>query len=949
MFHHPPRICSVIPLLVGVFLIVFCSKALFAQSPLPAEQRLLARLENLPDEEQITLLRQYLPPTVTDSTTPTQRNLWLALARAQWRKGSNTPALTITEQLVNQLDQPVNAEDSLLLGKTLNLQNSIYRITGETVSRTQNTIYRAYGLLKAQFERDATAAATSYYEAVYNYFFHTSNQLDFPLAEFFLKTLQDADLRHLDESLERRVLLSAGYLAANQMDYQRAAEAYTAALADERIRPNSIHEAYAIQYRGGSYTELQNYRRAMEDLDESRRALAKLCNPEDGNYACVLLNQDASYRIGLLNKMGQYEEADEAFNAAIATTATIRSDALWRSSAMYRTKAATTSSLLGSTREAEDRFHAALQLIVDSTLVTDRYGLPLIDRITPKRKSSLVTHLMARFQHYARQPDQASQFLAITVHEKLDSFIYRAGQRTSLSSPLFNNDPEVRSHYEEVIRYAVDLAERYPEEAERCHELFYRTISAQKGNALRRRLDVANIAAAANLPTADMEKRQRLRTALADLRSQLGEASPGSTEDIRSALVATSFDLQQLDDSLSRRYPLFANVFQRPVLPASATLSTTLPQDLALVDFMVGRRNIYASLLTREQGLRCLVLPLPAQLDSLVQEVVKNGTVAQQLYGSIVRPLLADLPAGVDRLQFIPDGALWYLPFPALRKANRYLIEDYAVSLAYSVQSLYHNQNVSRQPDNGKFLGVGIDYLPVTPDPAQLAISRALRFGPLPEAPAEARAGAERLDGLALINEEATAANFVANYRGRAVLHFATHGLLNEMDPFRSALVFRRPNSPETELFSLADIISLPDLDQTKLVVLNACHTQAGALQPGEGLHSLARGFHLAGVGGVLASQWEVNDQVGALLAERLYDKLADGHPVDKGLQLAIIDHLNEARPGIAGPDYWAGMTMIGSSEVIVANNWFAARWLLPASGLLLLGLTGAWWFSRKS
>lgn len=129
------------------------------------------------------------------------------------------------------------------------------------------------------------------------------------------------------------------------------------------------------------------------------------------------------------------------------------------------------------------------------------------------------------------------------------------------------------------------------------------------------------------------------------------------------------------------------------------------------------------------------------------------------------------------------------------------------------------------------------------------------------------------------------------------VLHFATHGLVSDRAPERSALLLgagsRSPDAREGEassrppaLWIQAKEIARWQLD-ADLVVLSACRTAGGRILNGEGPQSLARAFLDAGSSAVVASLWLADDAKTAHLMEVFYGRMAAGEPPVEALRSA--------------------------------------------------------------
>lgn len=104
-----------------------------------------------------------------------------------------------------------------------------------------------------------------------------------------------------------------------------------------------------------------------------------------------------------------------------------------------------------------------------------------------------------------------------------------------------------------------------------------------------------------------------------------------------------------------------------------------------------------------------------------------------------------------------------------------------------------------------------------------------------------------------------------------------------------------------------ADEISRLDLSNTKLVVLSACETARGKVDPVDGVYGLQRAFKLAGVQTIVMSLWKVQDDATAMLMTQFYKYLTDGMEKHQALWNAMMD----VRKKYKDPYYWAGLVML--------------------------------------
>jgi CHAT domain-containing protein len=173
----------------------------------------------------------------------------------------------------------------------------------------------------------------------------------------------------------------------------------------------------------------------------------------------------------------------------------------------------------------------------------------------------------------------------------------------------------------------------------------------------------------------------------------------------------------------------------------------------------------------------------------------------------------------------------------------------------------------------------------------------------------------------------------LSDYR---IVHFATHGLLNNEHPELSGIVlslFDENGKPQDGFLRLNDIynLKLP----ADLVVLSACNTGLGKDVKGEGLVGLTRGFMYAGASSVVASLWKVDDEATAELMRYFYSyMLKDGLSPAAALRKAQVTMSQQKR--WQSPYYWSGFIIQG--QYIQSER--ARGWSLTS--LILLGLVPA-------
>jgi CHAT domain-containing protein len=185
-----------------------------------------------------------------------------------------------------------------------------------------------------------------------------------------------------------------------------------------------------------------------------------------------------------------------------------------------------------------------------------------------------------------------------------------------------------------------------------------------------------------------------------------------------------------------------------------------------------------------------------------------------------------------------------------------------------------------------------------------------------------------------------------------AILHFATHGILDPKRPEQSGLFLSmvdREGRAENGFLGLQDIYGLHA--PVDLVVLSACRTGLGKDVRGEGLIGLTRGFMYAGASSVVASLWKVDDEATAELMKLFYINL-----LKRGMTSAAA--LREAQNSIRqqpqwrAPHYWAAFTLQGEYRQVVnltsRGNSRAHLVIYSVAALGGLMAIALWWYFHR-
>jgi CHAT domain-containing protein len=353
---------------------------------------------------------------------------------------------------------------------------------------------------------------------------------------------------------------------------------------------------------------------------------------------------------------------------------------------------------------------------------------------------------------------------------------------------------------------------------------------------------------------------------------------------------------------------------KRPPL-GLADLAPRLPADTVLVEYALLEDRLVTWVVSGGGSIAPfhLVTPVARQdVEQLVSQVrswdgATRTAGSRRMFDLLVMPWIERIGAGA-RLVFVPDKALHGVPFSALvdQRSGGFLVEGHAVVAAASASLYVAGLAVDRgvaPADRQSALVLG--------DPAFEG-----DLYPVLDRLGGAAQEADQIASLweieALKAESATKEAFLAAAPFARVVHVASHAVIDPKDPLLSALLLA-PSAPgDSGVLTAGEIYSLR-LQGVELVVLSGCDT--GTLAGSEGVTSLARAFHAAGVPTVVASLWKVDDlaATGFLLA--FHRNLRAGLDPAAALRQAQLSFKRSQDEGQRSPATWAAFVVIGAGH----------------------------------
>ncbi len=511
-----------------------------------------------------------------------------------------------------------------------------------------------------------------------------------------------------------------------------------------------------------------------------------------------------------------------------------------------------------------------------------------------------------------------------------------------------------RRYFELQVDLLVDLASAEPSDRQALVTAAFEAHERWRARSLFETLAEA----LAEIRT-DPELLSREEALLAEINTvELGRQNPGHGGDSQAGTLKIRRlfeELTQVETQIRASNPALTAINRFRPLKLGEIQQRVLDDDSLLLEYALGEERSHLFAITVD-SIEHFELQGRAELETEVRHFLKlirsaadeNGGegsavsgAARELGRSLVGPV--GHSAVGKRLLLATEGALQYLPFSALRPAGgkRPLLVDHEIVNLPSASVLA----IQRQRLKGR--AVAPLTLAVLADPVFAPWDRRLRAlrddarnSPMVSRAVLLRSAAqtngrpyERLAGTqreaeeigALVEEssrllalgfDATRATALSPEMSRyRILHFATHGFLNNRNPELSGLVlslFDRRGEPRDGFLRMHDIYRLRL--NADLVVLSACRTGLGKEIRGEGLIGITRGFMNAGAARIVASLWQVDDQATAELMRRFYGgMLGRGQEPAAALRAAQLALLRgEAGERNRAAFYWAAFVLQG-------------------------------------
>lgn len=345
--------------------------------------------------------------------------------------------------------------------------------------------------------------------------------------------------------------------------------------------------------------------------------------------------------------------------------------------------------------------------------------------------------------------------------------------------------------------------------------------------------------------------------------------------------------------------------------------------------------DIYATknnLITFEIGINRFQLhstPLPYDFYANVQELqkaIKTGEQTDDIGRSIFDKLFSKLNlenSNYETITFIPDGALFTIPFEILEDKNgKMIVENFATQYRYT-SHLYKNKSEPIKTNtflaiapvfqhNNNKIALKEQFRDTNIDSIGIFRQGKYELAALPYSADETteltnRFKANNWQSTLLLNEDANEHNFKIQSKNKSIIHIATHGYVDNSNPEKSGLFLSQNafDPIEDNYLYMSEIFN--SRINADLVVLSSCKSGYGKLWQGEGILALPRAFLAGGTKNVISSLWKINDEKTKELMLQFYQALEQENNYAKALKKAKLKMIKDKEL----PIDWSGFTLI--------------------------------------
>jgi CHAT domain-containing protein len=586
---------------------------------------------------------------------------------------------------------------------------------------------------------------------------------------------------------------------------------------------------------------------------------------------------------------------------------------------------------LGNLDQAENKFTTALQYY-QAAMTANHPSFRSADiTVNPNVKefydgNVLLYSLMNKAQvlelnYYRRSLRFKELLLALRTLRSCDTLIDHLRQQTRNESDKIALGGIATEVYADGVRISSGAAVAAWNK-NTFRELAFYFAEKSKAAVLLGAITDANAKSFAGIPASLLEEEKRLKAALALVAQKLAQVPTLEEEQyLRQTFYELNRSYEIFSKNLETEFPAYYNLKYNSAAATIPQLKQRLDERSLLISYFTDEKNnrLYIFKVTRS-GLDVEEKALPEKFERNLAGL-RNSLFFSDLStyrksaSALSAVLIPKISSRISDLIIIPDAKLGTIPFETLFTADAtnehtfqtlpYLIDHYSIRYEFS-SGLIMQKGMRKNRESPSILLCA----PVT-------FQSSGDFSDLPATEAEVTDISEifanrNYDANLLLRGEAVESNIkTQDLKKYSLVHFATHGVVDEKNPELSRIFLYANNTgSEDGTLYTGEIYNL-ELN-ADLVTLSACQTGLGKISKGEGVIGLSRALVFAGARSCLVSFWKVADESTALLMKHYYTILLQKGDYNYSATLQQAKKKLIHSDNYSAPFYWAPFILIG-------------------------------------
>lgn len=522
-------------------------------------------------------------------------------------------------------------------------------------------------------------------------------------------------------------------------------------------------------------------------------------------------------------------------------------------------------------------------------------------------------------RHFGKSLKLSDLLTSLNVLQRCDTLIDRLRQQSSNESDKLMLGAIASDVYADGVRTAYEAASGALKKKPLFEQAFY-FAEKSKSAVLLDAISESDAKSFAGIPQNLLEEEKGLKSAIALTAQKLAQKpSPAEEKYLRETSFALNRTYETFIKNLEKEFPAYFNLKYNASSPSIQQIQNLLDNKTALLSYFIDEENqrMYIFQISNSR-FKVVDHPLPKDFDKNITGL-RNGIYfsAASAYAKasnvLSKLLLPKIPSSITELVIVPTGRLGIIPFEALATKTikntesfdaEYLLKTKSVRYEFSAGLLLQKtkQAISKNPSI--FLCAPVTF------PAKDNLNE------LPGTESEVKSISSIFDSRKIetklftrqeANEQAIKSTALKDY---SLIHFATHGIVDEASPELSRIFLQNNSESEDGNLFAGEIYNLEM--NADLVTLSACQTGLGKISKGEGVIGLSRALVYAGAKSIIVSFWSVADESTSELMRTFYQHLLEnpnsGYAGNlRDAKLALIK--NEK---YSSPFYWAPFILIG-------------------------------------